>query len=676
MKLGSIAGLTGLSKSVDYVAQNQREFAQMENVEKGIQADKQASMVAQELESKQYEEISAKAAELLEPDRIKIKNKSLELQRNIRDKIEEYGSRKAFFENGGIALLSQYKSDVLNSPETLSYTDNKKNMESIMKVMADNKGHLLSDMDKQNLDNYNAGIGDGKITYGGMKSEVTIPEKYYNYGQEVPAPVILASNRMQIYNNWLMDNPKMNGLTGPQLEDELLNYTIQNHYGQGTNMMKYQHDLSQQEYDKQAKAVKAAGTKEEDEIPISYVAASNEVLNQVQSSSDPATISKLMEPVNFIQKTAINNRELSGVMGNINPYVAADTNYNDDNLLGGLWGAVKRTTGMNEKYTPASAIHVKVGNLKGVVENLYPGSTSANDIAIPLTNGMIYSPNGNLLPSDVAQSMVKAGADKGGQFGGLITAYVDDKNNMVTQVRDSNGKSLGKTDKNGKYQLTQEERDHMAGYSGNLRHEMFAVITTADGHKYYQRLDANDIKGESDLALAIGDYDNVTTAVKRRQKSSELKAHNEISKQYNAKVTKQYAAIASGPNGVFSTPEFKADAKSTRVGDGSDRYKAVKSYYMALSYLTEGNGRNKGTFNPNLMLSDGYYKKGNPNNFTNAVNYHPEIKKALISKSKYSDTDFIKLMGDITAGDNPEDIAANQEVTATWLKFYNLLNSK
>jgi len=260
MGLGTTAGLTGLSKSVDYAGQDQREFAQMNSLQNDIAKDEQASLLAQELEAKQYEEISNKAAEMLEPDRVKIKTKSLELQKNIRAKIEEYGSRKAFFANGGVALLSKYKSDLLTSPETLSYTDNKKNMETLMKIQQEGKGHLISEIDAQSLKNYNAGIGDGKITYSGMKSEVVIPEKYYNYQEDVPAEVILKSNYMNIYNNWLIDNPKMNGLTGENLKSELLLYTMKNHHGQGTNMLKYQSDLAEEQQRRQQRAVSSAGT--------------------------------------------------------------------------------------------------------------------------------------------------------------------------------------------------------------------------------------------------------------------------------------------------------------------------------------------------------------------------------------------------------------------------------
>lgn len=669
MGLGGLAAATGLAKSIDYIGQNQREFAQMESIEKDIAKDQQANMMAQELEAKQYEEIASKASEMLEPDRIKIKNRSLELQKNIRAKIEEYGSRRAFFENGGVALLSKYKSDLLTSTETLGYMDNKKNMESLMKIMADGKGHLISDLDKQKLDNYNAGIGDGKITYSGMKSEVIIPEKYYDYQTEVPPETILKSNYLAIYNNWLLDNPTMTGLSGDNLKGELLAYTVKNHYGQGINMQRHQNDLANENLRRQKEAVEKTGTDKENEIPISHVAAVNENFNQIQESN-PATILTLMQPENFLKKTAVTNKSLSGVLGRVHEYVANDSNYVDANFSDVISNTISRTVGIDKKYTPASAVTVPMLSQINVIKALYPGSTGATGINVSINSQNFYSPNGNKLPDETVKKITKDGINQGMNFGGLIYAYIDDKDNLVTQIRNRKGESLGKKNQKGQYELSQEEKDHMAGFSGNLKNEMFAVLTTKDGDKIYQRLDINNMKGEDELAKHIGKADDVTTAVKRIQKTAVRKNQNEIEQKWEAKVLQNDVAIASSTGGIFATPEFKADAQEATIAGGFNRTKAIKAYYLAASYL-----KNQGELNPDLMLSDKIYTRGNKANFTSSVNYSPEIKNALINQ-KISDVNFIKLMGKITSNENPEDLEHNEQVTSTWIKFYELLNKK
>lgn len=665
--LGMNAALTGLSKSVDYVAQNQREFAQMQNIEMDIAKKQQANMMAQELEAQQYAEIAKSAENMLAPDRVKIQQKSLELQKVIRSKLEEYGSREAFFKNGGVALIEKYKTGVLTSPETLGYFDNKKNMEQLLKIQADGKGHLIADADKQRLENYNAGIGDGRITYSGMKSDVVIPEKYYNYGEEVPTETILRSNYLQIYNNWLLDNPDLEALSGEELQNQLRQYTFKNHYGQGINMQKYQNDLANENLRKQQKAVESAGTgKENEEPPVSYVAAVNTVFNQMQESS-PTTINDLMKPGNVMKIQASKNSDLSGILGRVNEYAPADSNYVDADFSFGL-NTLKRTIGIDEKYTPASAVSVPGTPTKEFLEILYPGSPESGGINVAVNSQNFYSPNGNKLPDDNVRKIIKEGLNQNMNFEGLIYAFVDDKNNMVTQVKDRNGKPLGKINKQGVYELSETEKDHQQMFSGKLRNEMFSVLTTKDGDKIYQRLDINSMKGESDLGKMLGDFDNVDDAIKRRQKTNVIKATNEVNKKWNAKVIQSNVAAASTPGQIFSTPEYKADASLSKVADGSNRYTLTKAYYLALSAM-----KNNGDFVPETMIQDGFYKRTNPNNFTNRVNYSPELKDALINKNKISDVDFINLMAKVHAAGNEEDLAENQILSNTWIKFYELL---
>ena len=112
MGLGGLSALSGMAKPIDRVGAEAREFDAMNQYKADVEKDAQDSLAAQELEAKQYAEISEKASQLLEPDRDKIRSKSIELQKMIRSKIEEYGSRKAFFTAGGAALLAKYKKEV------------------------------------------------------------------------------------------------------------------------------------------------------------------------------------------------------------------------------------------------------------------------------------------------------------------------------------------------------------------------------------------------------------------------------------------------------------------------------------------------------------------------------------------------------------------------------------
>ena len=242
---------------------------------------------------------------------------------------------------------------------------------------------------------------------------------------------------------------------------------------------------------------------------------------------------------------------------------------------------------------------------------------------------------------------------------------------MITKPLDSNGKPL-KTTKgaNGKIIPSEEEIDHRKAYSGAITHEMFSVLSDEDGNKIYHKVGVQGHVEEAALTEAIGITDDITNKVKAKTKYVNRQTQIAIDSQWDAKILKNEVAIASSTGGIFATPEFKADAQEATIAGGFNRTKAIKAYYLAASYI-----KNQGELNPDLMLSDKIYTRGNKSNFTNSVNYSPELKKALINQ-KVTDVQFIKMMGKITAAENPEDLEYNEQVTATWIKFYELLNKK
>lgn len=674
MGLGTTAALTGLSKSVDYVGATQREMAAMDGLQKDIQAEKQQNLLAQELEAKQYEEIAAKAADMLGPDRKKIQAKSLVLQQNIRAKIEEYGSRKAFFENGGVALLSKYKSDLVNSEETLSYMDNKKNSESLLKLQESGKGSFIAARDLQSLIDYNNGVGNGKITYSGLKSEVKIPVESFNYQEEVPAGNILAGNKMAIYNNWLLDNPDKKHLTGPQLDEQLMLYTMNNYHGLGTNQTKYQYDLARSKQKEEDEALKKTGT-EEDDTPISFAAEMNDSFTSGRDAL-PMNLETIMSNENYSKKMARLNPKLTALAGSLTEYNDFSSNISDaGNLFDKLGKKISRATGFDTKYKVPGAVIVPVKSVKPIIDFLYPGSTNANSISVALNESEFYSANGQLIKKDYVDDH---GAEQTMKYNGLIYAFVDGADKLVTKPLDSNGKPL-KTTKgaNGKTVYSEEETDHKKAYTGELRHEMFAVLSDEDGNKIYHKIGADSLIGEASLKEAFGVVDNITNQVKSRQEKVAKNNQKEQEIVLNSKVYKNEVAIASSEGGVFSTPEFKADVKASEVAGNGNRANLTKAYYLAASYMRErGPQKQSGMTGSDLMLDDGIYKRNNPSNFSTAVNYSKELKDALINKKGVNDVDFIRMFEKTHSSGTPEYKESNAKAAAVWMKFYELLNKK
>lgn len=672
MNLGAIAGMTGLAKSVDNTARAEREIATLEHLDTKIKQDTQANLLAQEMEAKQYEEIQAKAAELLEPDRVKIKAQARKLQQDIRSKIEQYGSRKAFFENGGYALLSKYKTDLLTSPETLNYMDNKKNMEQIMAIEKDGKGGLLSTIDMQNLNDYRQGVGSGKITYSGLKGEVDMGlEKQFDYQEEIPAWNILhyKNNYLTIYGNWLKDNPNLKHLQGQELEDELLLYTYNNHKTLGTNEVNRNLKLARRARAEQEKAVKAAGTTDQKIPPVSFVSSMNKFLNQAKTNNKMSIAS--VSQGNQITDIAKTDPALSALFGSKGrEYIDVNSEFIHENQNWGsqLGDKILKATGFDNKYTLASGYKVPIKSISKVKELLYDKPNADGTInAHSFNQSDYYSANGERLSKEDVDSMLEEKSNQNMTFNGLVYAFIDDNQKIVTNVLNSKGQRFGQKDKSGKYILSEEDRDHMKTYVGTPKHEMFAVLKTADGNTIFHRVYADDVVGETELSKAIGEVDNIAPAVQTRKKDDVQTAQNVQAIQQNKQIIQEQVNLASKQGGVFTSPEYINEARRVRVADGSNRDNLIKAYYLTLA------DKATGVTSAENLSKLGFHKEYNPNNFTRKSSETAELRNALLNHNKINDVDYIKMFADIhTAGDE-EDRAENEDFAATWVQYLKLL---
>jgi hypothetical protein len=673
MNLGAAAGLTGLAKSVDRVGESQRTLQTLENLDTKLKQDANQNMMMQELEAKQYEEIQAKASELLEPDRIKIKAEARKLQQNIRSKIEEYGSRKAFFENGGVALLSKYKSDLLTSSQTLNYMDNKKNMEKLMAIQEAGKGGLLSTIDLQNLNDYQQGVGTGKITYSGLKSEVDMGlEKQFDYQEDIPAHNILhyKNNYLSIYGNWMKDNPSLKHLQGQELEDELLTYTYNNHKTLGTNEVNRNMRMAQRARQQEEKAAKASGTTDQKIPPVSFVASMNKFMNQAKSNNK-LSISSLSEG-NQITEIARTDPAISALFGSKGrEYIDVNSEFvhENQNVLSKLGDIALKATGLDNKYTLASAYKVPIKSIAGVKESLYGKPNADGTInAHSLNQSDYYSANGERLSKEDIDIALEAKDNQNMVFNGLVYAFVDDNDKIITNVLDSKGQRFGQKDKSGKYTLADEDKDHMKAYAGTPKHDMFAVLKTADGNTIFHRVYADDVIGETELSKAIGSVDNIAPSVQQRKMDDVQEAQNIQKVEIDKKLIQQEVNLASQSGGVFSSPEYVNEARRVRVADGSNRDNLIKAYYLAMADKATG-----GQVSADNLNKLGFQKQYNPNNFTKKSSETAELRNALLNHNKVNDVDYIKMFADIHTNGVEEDAADNNEFAYTWTQYLKLL---
>lgn len=669
-QLGNMAAYAGLSQGVDLVGESQRGLAALQNVENSVKQDRAESMMLQEMESKQYEEINAKAADMLERDRDKIRGKSLDLQSEIRSKIQEYGSRKAFFEAGGYALLNKYKSDLLTSNEVLGFQDNKANLAKIIAAKEANKGHLLSVGDINNYTNYMNGISD-KITYSGLKSEVVMPTQTHDYGEVIPPADILYNdkNYMAILNNFLIDYPDKANMPKEQLDTALLAYT-HNQYGRalGSNEAAANRKAMAKDRDEAYKATKA-GTSEI--AGNSFVTNLNHYLNATDipveknihnlmgvTNTVTGKITNYFDKVNRIKKGL---DYLVGQKGNEYTEAVSSPESSSPVLLDPILGPIsvglnigKKILGLETKYIPSSAYKVFNGQKNKMDENFF-GKGEDGKYNFTVDTNEYINATGQPISAHLAEHL-NNNIDDTTKVKGYFIGWTDSNGQLLTTPVDSKGKLL---DKEGL-------SDHKKGYDqkGKFEHNLFAAVEI-DGETVYRKIDIKNQNNETALRNISGENDDLTKTIKSHQ------AINKVEEKYKVESKQQMKDIqienekASTGDGVFASPVFISEAQQYTVPEQGDRNLLLKSFYQTYSALL-----NNGRMTASNLAKDGYVEK---QEFSNMVNKYPELKDLLLNPKAITDTNLINQFADIISDDadtKGEQYQENVQLAQLWQQYY------
>lgn len=655
LRLGTSAGISGLATGVDRVAEAQRSISTLQQLDNGIQKDKAESLMMQEMEAKQYEEIKNKASELLERDRDRIRVKSIELQSAVRSKIKEYGSRKAFFENGGLALLSKYKSDLLTSKETMLFKDNKENLTRILAMQEAGKGGQLSKIDLLNLQNYQDGKSD-VITYSGLKSQIDIPERAFDYGEVIAAKKILhyGNNYMSVYANFLKDHPSLKGLKGEDLENQLLMYTKQEH-GQSQGLDHY-HEEERSRKALRDEERKAASSGSEEQEPESYL----NLLNTFVANSEsvvPKNIDTIMgtapskdHPLgeSYFDLLGKKNKGVAGLLGDRTHQYTEAIN---DNL--GFF-SFENTFGKANKFMPASAYKILPYNKEALNKIAFGTYDEKAGYGFSFDNDVL-DPKGQPLTDDKIKEYNKDGKGATIKPKGYFLGWQDENGKLVTTLLNSDKKRINKD----------AENDHKKGYSGKVSHNLFAAFQDDDGHTFYKRVSITNPQREKEISLAIGAGDNITSVVKGQNK-----INNEINQEKMRLFQKSDAVYketnrASSKGGAFTNPNFIAEARSYTVSGQGDRNKLLKAYYQAMSHLRTG-----GEMSARNLKSNGDI---DTNQFTSMVNKFPELKNMAINPKGVNDIEFMKKFTETISEGDDEHLQENKEFESIWSAYYNLI---
>lgn len=659
-QLGTLAGMNGLAKGVDKVAESQRNLASLQAVEQTVQKQKAESIVMQQMEAQQYEEIQKQASELLERDRANIQLKSLSLQKNIRAKIEEYGSRKAFFAAGGTALLSQYKSDLLTSDEFMLYKDNKNNMATILKIKE--SGKTLNKVDEQNLINYNLGLSN-KITYTGIKNtEIEIPSNEYDYGTVIPPQVILhkGSNYMKIYSNFLLDHPDQKNLKGDDLEIALQEYTLREH-GANRGLDHTNDKLRLSQRDAAAKRANATDAKE---TPKSLVNGAVNGMNSLRDNKTvPLTLDNLFTKDYFTRANMASGNKHNKFFGDA--YVTTATKAPSTYLSAQGWDrpgeGISRLFNEETTFRLAHARKAFPLSTNKITEALYGAVGEGGTVVIKPDTTDFYQGNGDRLTKDnlayedtsaVVQSYVFA-------------PYDPQSGKMIVEPLDHNGKPYSYSDKSRK-QIMDE---HKKLYTGQPEYSMFAVLKNSNGDIIYQKHDINKFEGNTKIASAIGaDVDNLNPIIEENKARDEVINEKRQEIKNNETIIKGIHQQAKAQNGIFSSEEAVQEAQSLMY-NGNNRTDLYQAYNLAQASMLSNTSDSKG-FNQELEI-------GVKNReFTSQINQYPKLQSAIINNKAYSDIDFMDIFAKELAEGDAQDYTENKAFAEVWKEIYGVITKK
>jgi len=223
----------GLFSGIDRTQQAKDNLIVAEKLASEVDKKREQDRKDQAEVAAMQEQIRKETDQLLGYDKKLIREQARGAFNIVKNKLAAYGGNySAFLNNGGRAMIDNYKSSILNSNSMADYQENQKNMANILEMEKKGLGHLVNAVDRANMLDYQRNKG-GKVTYTGQLLDIKMPDlNNYDWNTDVPAQHILDSNRMAILNNYKLNHPN---LKFPPEESDLISYVKENHYARGAN---------------------------------------------------------------------------------------------------------------------------------------------------------------------------------------------------------------------------------------------------------------------------------------------------------------------------------------------------------------------------------------------------------------------------------------------------------
>lgn len=602
---------TYLEDPNESVAREQQTLAQMRTLK--LQDDEIKKKA--DLDAAAYQqEISKFADTLLGPDKERINERSKQLGRAIKEKIRLSGGAANFLSAGGHTVLNEYKDSIINSTESNTYLENKKNSELIIKAQMEGRGNLINSRDLKSLIDYKQNNG-GKISFTGLLNEVEVNREEYEYGAQIPPADILKNNYMAIVGNYALENPDA---SLPPSETELLSYTALKYGGIGSN-----YDLSFKMRDAQRKELEFAyglnnkgktggvrgtgggrGESGEDET---YNSPDEKILVTTQAAQVLSHMGNSVNTVNDIPKDPINDipeaHQLGGVNGqrwnkkfkHFNPIergVFWDINLPANDIMN-----------FGNSFTPKGAVRVLSGMEEPIAGAVLFGQPNENGHYDNIKNGTItgWTPRGDNVYMSNGTSLQGMGDIKSSgnyQIEGIVNAYkVSNRDNKTSIVMDAyDGDKLIEDG-----EMPYDEND-------TPRPGMFlALRSTKTDDVYYVDTMIEDPVTNNKIHIALGEYNDLTDIVNAGDRiRQDTKAADEALDAALQPLIALKARNESGPIYAAMNNEYKNNYMSSN-GYSRERAQLIESFYLITAgVIAEQSGKSP-EFELNNLVRNGYF---------------------------------------------------------------------
>ncbi len=516
-------GKAALAQSIDNDRLSDENYNATLQLAQYSKQKQQESQIAQAQEQQYYDNINKQADNLLVHDKKQVQVAAARFQRDIREKVKAFGgSRKKFQSNGGLSLMNNYSGSILNSPEFSIYKENKANLTKIIDAKEKGLGHLLLPNDVDSMDSYKTNKG-GKITYGGIMSEIDLPDaRNYDLATDIPLRDILINdqNYLKILSNYQMHHPEDKNPS----EEDLFAFMFKMGYGgKGSNRdalnfaRRAALNLSTQKSSKEP-----TPKLDKRQINVSTGIQTMMAMMPEGTKTDDYYNSETFESVNFYKDNA--NKGNKYIAQNISnsPWTHMATNYNLDETGFDAHAESSTPSGVaykayqwlfNDKFMIAGANKIYEGFESDVASAVLEREVVNGQVELDPHDIDMYRTDGVQMEGSeqVAQDVYK------GKFTvlGITTAGVatdsEDKRLLLMTVHDDNG-DLDK-------KQTKKFIDNMRGRDAHPT--AVIALKSEDGHIFYKEINMKNLALKRRINEKLGPSAILNDEVEAEQRNAE-----------------------------------------------------------------------------------------------------------------------------------------------------------